>query len=86
MAFPRGFLQDARSFLIMAQSQGLDIIGVLNAIDNRLSGNEDAKAIIKIKPEEQLCPNCGRFVMVPPIGVAEPVLVCPSCHYSEYRG
>lgn len=54
-------------------------------IDRRERSMQPA-GIEAARSDEQICPSCGRFVMTKPKGSTEPVLVCPSCHYSEYRG
>lgn len=85
-AYKRGSLQDARSLLTEAKRSGLTVEDVLQKIDQRLSGWEAVETVIKAQRAEQLCPKCKRFVMIPPKGVTEPVVVCPSCRYSVYEG
>lgn len=36
------------------------------------------------KQPEKKCPECGMAKLITPVGVAEPVLVCPLCRYSFY--
>lgn len=52
----------------------------------RLDAVTARREIRGARKEERRCPSCGRFVLIKPKGVGEPVLVCPKCHYSEYRG
>lgn len=89
-AYKVGSLQDARSLLADACREGLSLDELIELLDRKLPTAEPlvpaAKRSIRKKDRESLCPSCGRFVMVPPKGVTEPVLVCPRCHYSEYRG
>lgn len=82
-SYTRRDLQNARSMLKMAEKKKVSVSQLLLFIEEALDPP------ISIRPagmKEELCPSCGRFVMVPPRGVTEPVLVCPSCRYSEYRG
>lgn len=82
-AYTTGSLQDARSLLFDARREGLDLDQVLRDLDRRLP------PVLTTTPApsvEQICPSCGRFVLVRPKGVREPVLACPSCRYSRYEG
>ncbi|MDX9896475.1 MAG: hypothetical protein RBS34_13590 [Desulfofustis sp.] len=90
-AYKIGSLQDARALLADARREGLTLDQALAEIDNGLPSVDRVvpaakRAVRKMAEREPRCPSCGRFVMTRPKGVTEPVLVCPKCHYSEYRG
>jgi hypothetical protein len=78
-------LQDCKAILIIAERMGLSIGQVITALDSKTPEVVNARPYTD-QEKEIKCPSCGRFVLIRPKGVAEPVLVCPSCRYSEYRG
>lgn len=78
-----GSLQDARSVLVQGKAEGLSIDEMIAEIDAIAPQAVSVRRPIKPRPED-ICPSCGRFVMIKPKGTSEPVLVCPRCHYSEY--
>ena len=82
-AYTTGSLQDARSLLIEARRKRLTLDQVITAIERRLP---PVDSVTPARRTEQPCPSCGRFVLVRPRGVAEPVLVCPACRWSIYEG
>lgn len=89
-AYTAGSLQDARSLVIEARREGLSLVELQALLDRAVpAGGAVLTAARRVSGSgrgETVCPSCGRFVMVQPRGVSEPVLVCPSCRYSEYRG
>ncbi|BDD88695.1 hypothetical protein [Desulfofustis limnaeus] len=80
-------LQNFRSLLADMKRKEVSADEALAQVD--LVFPDPSLAVREVAAEtgkERLCPSCGRFVMVPPKGVREPVLICPACRFSVYEG
>lgn len=83
----------ATTLAVLAQDRQMSVEELVHAVQEeisrrgRLAGVEPAQPLRTGSGQaEKRCPSCGRFVLLRPKGVAEPVLVCPACRYSEYAG